>query len=140
MNAIDAARNQTNNHVERVTGGLKGTLSSTWSWDAYFEWGQNTNDQALFNNVVGTYLQFAARRRARSRHWSQIVAVRRCRAAFNASAAGCAPLNLFGSNNASRARTGLRVPQARGVLPHSSSKFCRPTSVASCSMASAQAP
>ena len=103
MNAIDAARNQTNNHVERVTGGLKGSLSSTWSWDAYFEWGQNTNDQALFNNVVGTYLQFALDA-VRNPANGQIV----CRAtlpgpAFNAAAAGCSPLNLFGSNNASRA-------------------------------------
>ena len=103
MNAIDAARNQTNNHVVRVTGGLKGTLSSTWSWDAYFEWGQNKNDQALFNNVVGSYLQFALDA-VRAPGTGQIV----CRAtlpgpAFNASAAGCVPLNLFGSNNASRA-------------------------------------
>lgn len=103
MNSIDAARNQTNNHVVRVTGGLKGSLSDTWSWDAYFEWGQNKNDQALFNNVVGSYLQFALDA-VRDPSSGNIV----CRAtlpgaSFNAAAAGCSPLNLFGSNNASRA-------------------------------------
>jgi outer membrane receptor protein involved in Fe transport len=103
MNAIDAARNQTNNHVVRFTGGLKGTLSSSWSWDAYLEWGQNKNDQALFNNVVGSFLQFSLDA-VTDPGTGQIV----CRAtlpgpAFNAAAAGCVPLNLFGSNNASRA-------------------------------------
>jgi iron complex outermembrane recepter protein len=100
MNAIYPARNETNNDVVRVTGGLKGTISSTWSWDAYFEWGQNKNDQALAHNVVGTFLQFA------------LDAVRDpvsgntvCRAtlpgpAYNAAAAGCVPLNLFGTSNA----------------------------------------
>ena len=102
MNAIDPARNQTNNDTVRVTGGLTGTLTSTWSWDAYFEYGQNKNDQALFNNVVGSFLQFSLD--AVKDPSGNIV----CRAtlpgpAFNAAAAGCVPLNLFGSNNASRA-------------------------------------
>jgi outer membrane receptor protein involved in Fe transport len=103
MNAIDPARNQTNNSTVRVTGGLKGSISSTWSWDAYFEYGQNKNDQALQNNVVGTFLQFALDA-VKDPSTGNIV----CRAtlpgpAFNAAAAGCSPLNLFGSNNASRA-------------------------------------
>ena len=103
MNAIDAARNETNNDAVRFTGGLKGTLSSSWNWDAYFEWGQNKNDQALFNNVVGSFLQFSLDA-VRDPGTGQIV----CRAtlpgpAFNATAAGCVPLNLFGSNNANPA-------------------------------------
>jgi iron complex outermembrane receptor protein len=97
MNAIDPARNETNNDTVRVTGGLKGTLTSTWSWDAYFEYGENKNDQALFNNVVGTYLQFALD--AVRDPSGNIV----CRGVLNnnPAAAGCVPLNLFGSNNAS---------------------------------------
>ena len=103
MNAIDAARNETNNHATRVTGGLKGTLSSSWSWDAYFEWGENKNDQALFNNVVGSFLQFALDA-VTDPGTGQVV----CRATlpgpgFNPNAAGCVPLNLFGSNNANPA-------------------------------------
>jgi len=103
MNAIDPARNQTNNYVVRVTGGLTGTISQSWGWDMYFELGQNKNDQALFNNVVGTFLQFALDA-VRDPATGNIV----CRAtlpgpAFNAAAAGCTPLDLFGANNASRA-------------------------------------
>jgi outer membrane receptor protein involved in Fe transport len=100
MNAVDPARNQTNNEVVRITGGLSGTISPTWSWDAYFEWGQNKNDQALLHNVVGTFLQFALDA-VRDPNTGKIV----CRAtlpgpAYNAAAAGCVPLNLFGTSNA----------------------------------------
>jgi outer membrane receptor protein involved in Fe transport len=103
MNSIYPARNETNNDVVRVTGGLNGRISSTWSWDAYFEWGKNYNDQALFHNVVGTFLQFALDA-VTDPATGNIV----CRAtlpgpAFNAGAAGCTPLNLFGSNNANPA-------------------------------------
>jgi outer membrane receptor protein involved in Fe transport len=106
MNAIDPARNRTNNNTLRFTGGLTGTLSPTWSWDMYFEVGKNDNNQALFNNVVGTYLQFALDA-VRDPSSGNIV----CRAtlpgpAFNAAAAGCVPLNLFGSNNANPAALG----------------------------------
>ena len=112
MNDIDPARNQTNNQVVRLTGGLKGTISPTWTWDTYFEWGQNKNNQALFNNVVGTFLQYALdavpQNPALAVSASNPVV---CRAndptyypaAYNAFAAGCVPINLFGSNNASPA-------------------------------------
>ncbi len=39
MNGIAPARNETNNNTVRVTGGLNGMLSGSWSWDAYFEYG-----------------------------------------------------------------------------------------------------
>jgi len=103
MNGIYPARNETNNDTVRVTGGLNGTISSAWSWDAYFEWGQNYNDQALFHNVVSDFLQFALDA-VKDPATGNIV----CRAtlpgpAFNAAAAGCVPLDLFGANNASPA-------------------------------------
>jgi iron complex outermembrane recepter protein len=103
MNAIFPARNVTHNHVERVTGGLNGAISSSWNWDAYFEYGQNYNAQALYHNVVGSYLQFALDA-VRDPATGNIV----CRAtlpgpAFNAAAAGCVPLDLFGGTNASPA-------------------------------------
>jgi outer membrane receptor protein involved in Fe transport len=97
MNAIYPARNETNNDTVRVVGGLNGRISENWSWDAYFEWGKNYNDQALFHNVVGTYLQFGLDA-VRDPATGNIV----CRAVLqgNPAAAGCVPLNLFGSNNA----------------------------------------
>lgn len=103
MNAIDPARNETNNDTVRVTGGLSGTISQDWRWDTYFEYGQNKNDQHLFNNVVGSYLQFALDA-VHDPNTGNIA----CRAtlpgpAFNPKAAGCVPLDLFGSRNASAA-------------------------------------
>ena len=103
MNAIDPARNDTNNDTVRVTGGLKGTLGGNWTWDSYFEYGVNQNNQHLYNNVVGTFLQFALDA-VKDPSTGNIV----CRAtlpgpAFNAAAAGCVPLDMFGSNNASPA-------------------------------------
>ena len=104
MNAVDPARNQTDNNTVRITGGLSGAIGSTsWSWDSYFEYGQNNNNQALFNNVVGSYLQFALDA-VKDPVTGNVV----CRAtlpgpAFNAAAAGCVPINLFGAGNASQA-------------------------------------
>ncbi len=103
MNAIDPARNETNNDTVRLTGGLKGTISNTWGWDAYFEYGQNKNDQALFNNVVGSFLQFALNAVKDPVSGNIVCAATLPGPGFNAAAAGCSPLNLFGSQNASAA-------------------------------------
>ena len=103
MNAIDPARNQTNNDTVRVTGGLKGTISSTCTRDSYFEWGQNQNNQALFNNDVGSYLQFALNAVTNPANGQIVCAATLPGPAYNAAAAGCVPLNLFGANNASPA-------------------------------------
>ncbi|MGH8261785.1 MAG: TonB-dependent receptor domain-containing protein, partial [Steroidobacteraceae bacterium] len=103
MNAIDPARNVTHNHVERLTGGLNGAISSTWNWDAYFEYGQNYNAQALYNNVVGSYLQYALDAVKDPITGNVVCAATLPGPAFAAAAAGCSPLNLFGSNNASQA-------------------------------------
>lgn len=93
MNGLYPARNVTHNHVERVVVGLKGAISSTssWSWDSYFEYGQNYNAQALYHNVVGTFLQNAL---------NAVVDPTTGKIVCASGAPGCVPLNLFGSNNA----------------------------------------
>ncbi len=103
MNAIDPARNQTDDNVVRVTGGLNGVISSSWTWDAYFEYGQNNNNQALFHNVVGSFLQFALDAVTDPATGKVVCAATLPGPNYNPQAAGCVPLNLFGSNNASRA-------------------------------------
>ncbi|HTV53142.1 MAG TPA: TonB-dependent receptor, partial [Steroidobacteraceae bacterium] len=103
MNAIDPARNQTDDDVVRITGGLNGQITSTWNWDAYFEYGQNNNNQALFNNVVGSYLQFALDAVVNPANGQIVCAATLPGPNYNPAAAGCQPLDLFGSNNASRA-------------------------------------
>jgi outer membrane receptor protein involved in Fe transport len=110
MNGIDPARNATNNDTVRLTGGLKGELSSSWTWDTYFEYGVNQNNQHLYNNVVGTFLQFALDA-VKNPANGQIVCASTlpgtadyaAAQAIGPAAAGCSPLNLFGANNASQA-------------------------------------
>jgi iron complex outermembrane recepter protein len=94
MNAIDPARNVTHDHVERLTGGMNGEITGTWNWDAYFEYGQNYNAQALFNNVVSTFLQNALDVVTDPATGQPVCA---------SGAPGCVPLDLFGSNNANPA-------------------------------------
>ncbi|MGH8228567.1 MAG: TonB-dependent receptor domain-containing protein [Steroidobacteraceae bacterium] len=94
MNAIYPARNETTNRVIRVTGGLNGAVAGTWTWDGYFEYGDNYNDQALYHNVVGTFLQQALDA-VQDPTTGDIV----CRS----GAPGCVPLNLFGSDGANPA-------------------------------------
>ncbi len=110
---VVTAENLTNNTTWRIVTGAKGDLSSTWSWDAYAEYGKNINDQALLHSVVNgsgagyDFLGFAldAVHQTPGDATSPIV----CRAtdaaygAVNPLAAGCAPLNVFGAHNASQA-------------------------------------
>ena len=98
--------NHTSNETRRGVLGVKGQLPwQTWHWDAYYQYGKNEQSQRLANlavNGTGNQYNFLA--------WS-MDAVRApngsivCRAtlpgpAFNALAAGCVPLNLFGTSNA----------------------------------------
>ena len=103
MNGIDPARNATNNDTVRITGGLKGEISSTWTWDTYFEYGVNQNNQHLYNNAVSTFLGFALNAVVNPANGQIVCAATLPGPNFNAAAAGCSPLNLFGANNASPA-------------------------------------
>ena len=112
MNAIDPARNQTDNETIRFTGGLKGTISSDLDLGYVFR--------------VGSEHEQPGPAEQRRRHLSAVCAGCGpaksgaagsasnpvvCRAtdptyypaAYSAAAAGCVPLNLFGANNANPA-------------------------------------
>ena len=103
MNGIDPARNATNNDTVRITGGLKGEISPTWTWDTYFEYGVNQNNQHLYNNSVSTFLGFALNAVVNPANNQIVCAATLPGPNFNAAAAGCVPLNLFGANNANPA-------------------------------------
>ncbi len=103
MNGIDPARNATNNDTVRITGGLKGEISPTWTWDTYFEYGVNQNNQHLYNNSVSTFLGFALNAVVNPATGQIVCAATLPGPNFNAAAAGCVPLNLFGANNANPA-------------------------------------
>ncbi len=104
-----SARNTTENDTTRFVTGLNGDIGSNWSWDAYYQHGENENHQRLYHNMVGSFLFFvpttynflgwALDAVVDPNDASNIV----CRAtipgdpAFNPLAEGCVPLNLFGA-------------------------------------------
>jgi outer membrane receptor protein involved in Fe transport len=108
---VISARNTTENTTQRFVTGLDGKLGEKWTWDAYYQHGENENHQQLINNAVGTggpypFMLWAldAVHSNPADPNSPIV----CRATlpgpgFNPNAAGCVPLNIFGSTNASPA-------------------------------------
>jgi outer membrane receptor protein involved in Fe transport len=110
------ALNTTDNETTRFVTGLDGELGSKWTWDVYYQHGENENHQKLFNNMVGS-LAGATERQYDFLRWA-LDAVRSnpadptspivCRAtlpgaSFRANAAGCVPLNIFGNGNANPA-------------------------------------
>ena len=111
--------NETGDDVRRIALGLSGDLfeSGNWKWDAYYQYGRNENSQRVHNflvnnfatkggppgpfNPVGTNDYFDWALDAVNDGTGKAV----CRQVLlgNPAAAGCAPLNLFGLNNASQA-------------------------------------
>jgi outer membrane receptor protein involved in Fe transport len=84
-----------NNDIPRAVFSLNGKLGETWTWDAGYEYGIDRYNQHIENATAGPNLTFAMDAIAGPN--GQPV----CRAtqpgpAFNAAAAGCVPINLFG--------------------------------------------
>jgi iron complex outermembrane recepter protein len=109
-----SARNTTENDTLRVVTGLEGRFGEKWTWDGYYQYGENENHQRLHHNMVGSFLfflpttynflGFALDAVVDPANPNNIV----CRAtlagpAFNARAAGCVPLDLFGADRPSQA-------------------------------------
>ena len=115
MPAVVNARNTTENQTTRFVTGIDAQLGTKWTWDAYYQHGENTNHQRLFHNMVGSlagpatptrpydFLRFAldAVHTVAGDPTSPIV----CRAVLqgNPLAAGCVPLNIFGNVDANPA-------------------------------------
>ena len=112
MPGVINARNTTENETTRLVAGLDGELGSKWTWDIYYQHGENENHQRLFNNMVGSlagpavrsydFLRWALDAVVDPGNPNNIV----CRATipgsptFSPNAAGCVPLNIFGNGNA----------------------------------------
>jgi iron complex outermembrane recepter protein len=117
MPAVVNARNTTESDTTRFVTGVDGQLGMKWTWDAYYQHGENDNHQRLFHNMVGS-LSGAAVRQHDFLRWA-LDAVRSnpadptspivCRATivgnptFSPNAAGCVPLDIFGNDGASQA-------------------------------------
>lgn len=125
MPEVVSGRNTTENEIERVVVGLDGDLfSSEWDWDLYYQFGRNENHQRLFHNTVGSLFGCPPTPTYNFMCWALDAVFNpdtadpndiACRATTslndpdgpgplppgpNPLAAGCVPLNLFGTGNA----------------------------------------
>jgi iron complex outermembrane receptor protein len=114
--------NSTTNNAGRAVLNLKGDIAGSWKWDGYYTWGENGTRQRLANDIVewlgiptaiggppappGTYDFFNWATNAvlnPATNTVQCAATIPGNPAYNPLAAGCSPLNLFGTKNASAA-------------------------------------
>ena len=97
--------------VLRALAGLKGSITGSWTWDAYYQYGETNYDQTVANNRIqqqvpgvpnatgqATRIQLSADAVVNPAT-GQIV----CRSTLTAPTNGCQPANLFGLNNYSQA-------------------------------------
>lgn len=85
-----------NNNL-RVATGLKGKFGSNWSWDGYYQFGQN--DYRQRQNGARINANFTQAADAVRNSGGQIV----CRSSLTNAGNGCVPLNLFGDGSPSAA-------------------------------------
>jgi len=91
--AVTTARRST----FRIATGLKGKLGGRWSWDAYYQYGETTNDQVSANNkITANYARAIDSVRNGA---GQAV----CRSTLTDPTNGCSPFNPFGVGNVSPA-------------------------------------
>jgi outer membrane receptor protein involved in Fe transport len=87
-------------NVFRGLLGLKGDMGGGWTWDAYYQYGQNNRRQDRTNSRVNTPFQFAIDA-VRDPATGNIVCAELLKANPNPIAQGCRPLNLIGLGNTS---------------------------------------
>lgn len=84
-----------NNHIPRAVFALHGKIGETWTWDAGYEWGTDRYHQTVENATDGPNLAFALDAIA-GPNGQPVCRATQPGTAFNAAAAGCVPINLFG--------------------------------------------
>jgi len=89
------------NKSPRFSAGLEGSFGSGWDWDAHVSYGRNDYSFQSENNPISANLAFALDAVRDGNGNIVCAATIPGHARFNAAAAGCVPLNLFGEGNAS---------------------------------------
>jgi outer membrane receptor protein involved in Fe transport len=89
--------NRAEAEVFRGLVGLKGELGGKWTWNAYYQYGDNKRHQDRTNNRVNTPFQYALD--AVRDPGGNIVCAELLKASPDPRAQGCKPLNLFGLDN-----------------------------------------
>jgi outer membrane receptor protein involved in Fe transport len=91
------------NKSPRFTAGLEGSFANGWDWDAHVSYGRNDYIFDSQNNPIVANLAFAVDAVRDTSGNIVCAATIPGHARFNAAAAGCVPLNLFGEGNTSPA-------------------------------------
>jgi len=106
--------NHTKNETYRLAFGADGTITGSWTWDAYYQYGHNSQSQRLENNKVNTFFNWSldavfpynvAGDPASGLNTSADPVCRVARDGVDPAnplasyAADCVPINLFGTDN-----------------------------------------
>lgn len=89
------------NKSPRFTAGLEGSFGDGWDWDAHVSYGRNDYTFDSQNNPIAANLGFAVDAVRDGNGNIVCAATIPGHPRFNAAAAGCVPINLFGEGNAS---------------------------------------
>ncbi len=92
--------NRSESDVFRGLIGLEGQLFGDWTWNAYYQYGQNKRHQDRTNVRVNAPFQFALQAVRDPNNPNNIVCKELTRPNPDPRAQGCVPFNLFGLNNA----------------------------------------
>lgn len=87
------------NETPRLVLGVDGTLGGGWKWDAHIGWSENRYVGDVANNRINQNLSFATD--AVVSNGRAVCRATLAGAGFNAAAAGCVPINLFGNGSPS---------------------------------------
>jgi iron complex outermembrane recepter protein len=106
--------NQASTSLTRVLASLKGDLVGSWTWDAYYEYGEARSDQVIGNDriqeqVAGVPLATGAPSRIQLAADAVIDPATGsivCRSTLTHPGNGCQPVDLFGLNQYSAAAKG----------------------------------
>ena len=103
LDYILTSENEASTKVFRGLLGLSGELFGDWTWDAYYQYGQNKRHQERTNNRVNSAFQFAIQAVDEGAYLNgtpngNIVCKETLQADPNPIAEGCIPMNLFGLN------------------------------------------
>ena len=117
----DYAQTMNNRYTEvrRVVAGLEGSFGETWSWDAYYTIGDVESQVQIAQNQITAHYNFAIDAITDPNTGEAV-----CRSVA-ARADGCAPLNLFGENQMSRASLDyvLGISQRRNMIRQNAASF-----------------
>ncbi|MEP7245591.1 MAG: TonB-dependent receptor [Gammaproteobacteria bacterium] len=103
-NAFDLGNShlEITNNLPRAVFALNGNIGEMWSWDAAYEYGIDRYNQTIENATAGPNLAFALDAVA-GPGGTPVCRATVAGAGFNAAAAGCVPINLFGDGSPSAA-------------------------------------